>query len=219
MGMPNLSAAWSILSRGVALGVTAHGLHHVRCQHAIDEEARAALHDQRQLLDGGDEGDRLAHFLFPRLLAAHHLDQRKLRYGVEEMEPDEPSGIGKRPSDVLEPERGGVGGEHGARLHLCLKVLEELLLDLELLHDRLDHHVSVLDVFAVWIGDETRDGGVDRNLAAKPLLEQPLGAGERLLELSPRRDPAGSPACRTPRTRRRCLRPWCRRQRHARAWA
>src|SRR5262245_405356 len=88
-----------------AFRVTAHGLHHVRGQHAIDEEAGATLNDQRQLLDGGDESCRLAHLLLTRTFPAHNLDQRKLRDRIEEMDADEPAWLLQRLGDVLDAER------------------------------------------------------------------------------------------------------------------
>ena len=109
MGMPNLSAAWSILSRGSR-------------KHAIHEEAGAALGDERQLVDRGDKGARLAHFLFARPLTAHHLDQRKLRDRIEEMQPDQAAGIDELARDVFETERRCVGRERRAGLCLLLEL-------------------------------------------------------------------------------------------------
>ena len=85
--------------------IAAHRLHHVGRKHAVDEEARTVLHDQRQLGDGRNEGARLAHLLFARLAATHHLDQRQLRHRVEEVQSDQPPGIGERAGDVLELQR------------------------------------------------------------------------------------------------------------------
>jgi len=50
-------------------------------------------------------GAGLAHLPFPRLGPAHHLDQRQLRHGVEEVQTDQPAGIGERAGDVLELQR------------------------------------------------------------------------------------------------------------------
>ena len=40
----------------LALLIEAHGLHHIRREHTVDEEAWTAFDDQRQLVDGSDEG-------------------------------------------------------------------------------------------------------------------------------------------------------------------
>ena len=67
----------------------------------------------------------LPHLLFARLTAAHHLDQRQLRDGIEEVDADQPARIGERRGDLLDHERGGVGGQHGAGLQLALDRLEQ----------------------------------------------------------------------------------------------
>ena len=133
-------------------------LHHVGAQHAVDEEARTALDDQRELVDGGHEDAALAHLVLAALGAADHLDQRHLRHRIEEVDADETAGIGQRRGDLLDHDRGGVGGEDGAGLELALERLEEVLLDLELLDDRLDHHVGAADALARRVGDQARHG-------------------------------------------------------------
>ena len=95
-----------------------HGAEHVGRQHAVDEEARHALGDERELVDGGDEGGAALHVVLSRLHAAHHLDQRHLRHRIEEVQADEAPGIGQPGGDVLDLQRGGVGRQHGAGLHL-----------------------------------------------------------------------------------------------------
>jgi hypothetical protein len=72
------------------------------------------------------------------------------------MQPDQAAGVGQGLGNILEPERGSVGGKHGARLYFFFQLLEEALLDVELLHDRLDDHVGMLDMLAGGIGDEPR---------------------------------------------------------------
>src|SRR5262249_52545764 len=85
--------------------VAADRLHQVWRKHAVHEEARAALHHQRQFVDSGHEGARLAYLVFARPLPAHYLDERKLRYGIEEMQSDQAAGIGEWLGDVLKLER------------------------------------------------------------------------------------------------------------------
>lgn len=99
------------------------------------------------------------------------------------MKPDETARVGKGTRNILELERRGVGGEHGARLHLLLKLGEQLLLDVEPLDDRLDHDVGMVHIFALGVGDEARDRRIDRELGAEMALEQALGAGESLGDL------------------------------------
>src|SRR4029079_12466333 len=85
--------------------IAAHGFHQVGREHAVDEESRAALYHEWQFVDRGDEGARLAHFLVASPLAVHYLDHRKLRHGVEKVHPNQPTGIGKGLSNILEPKR------------------------------------------------------------------------------------------------------------------
>ena len=77
--------------------------------------------------------------------AADDLHQRHLRDGIEEVHADEAARIGQRQRDLLDHDRGRVGGHDGAGLELGLDALEQRLLDLELLDDGLDDDVGAAD--------------------------------------------------------------------------
>ena len=80
------------------------------------------------------------------LLAAHHFQQLHHVGRAEEVHADHVlRALGER-GDLVDVERGGVGGEDRARLHHLVERLEHLLLDAHLLEHRLDHQVGVLQV-------------------------------------------------------------------------
>ena len=157
--------------------------HHVGAEHAVDDEAGAALGDQRELVDGRDEGAALLHLLVARLRTLDDLHQRHLRHRIEEVDADQAAGVGERLGDLLDHDGGGVGREHRAGLQLALDRLEEVLLGLQPLHDGLDHHVGAGDVGTAGIGEEARRGGVALRLGPELAGEQLLLRGDALGDL------------------------------------
>ena len=97
-----------------------HRAQHVGHQHAVDEEARRRLHDHRALADGERERGALRDLVVGVEGRADDLDERQLRDRVEEVEADQPRGIGEALGDALELDRGGVGRKDRAGLELLL---------------------------------------------------------------------------------------------------
>ena len=77
------------------------------------------------------------------LRAAHDLDQRHLRHGVEEVQADEPPGSRELRGERLEHDARSVGGEEGGGLHARLEARVQLLLRVGVLEDGLDDDVRV----------------------------------------------------------------------------
>ena len=71
----------------------------------------------------------------------------------------------------------------GPLLELGLDLAQDLLLDLELLHDRLDHDVGAAESVAVGIGDEARFGGVALRLGLELARKQLALRLDALLDL------------------------------------
>ncbi len=79
IGMPNASAASSIVSGAMPSSTARIAAIEVRREHAVDEEPGRALHGQRQLVDLAHERRRLRHQRLARLRADHDLDQHHAR--------------------------------------------------------------------------------------------------------------------------------------------
>ena len=75
--------------------------------------------------------------------AAHHLHQRQHGDRVEEVEADHPRRVRQAGRHRRHRQRGGVGGQHALRRDDRLDLGEHLLLDRQLLEDRLDDEVGV----------------------------------------------------------------------------
>ena len=170
IGMPNASAASSTVSGRDALVDAAHRRHQVRREHAVDEEARRALHRQRQLVD-------LARRMPPRAAISSARVCRPTTIstsiifatGLKKWRPISRAGSRHRRRDVLERDARRVGREDRVGLRLRLERREQRALGLEVLEDRLDDHVGARDAVA---GD-VRDQPVDRVADAARVL-QPL---------------------------------------------
>ena len=77
---------------------------------------------------------------------ADDLDEVLHRRRVEEVDADDPAGLGVGGGDLGDAERGGVGGQDRVRADDAVERPEDRLLDLERLHDRLDDEVGVGEV-------------------------------------------------------------------------
>ena len=106
---------------------------------AVDHEGRRVLDEHGALAELLGEGPRRRKRGLVGLVGAHELDERQERDGVEEVDADVRAHLGDR-------EAGGVGGEDGLGLHVLSKLGEDLLLELELLEDGLEHEVAVGEV-------------------------------------------------------------------------
>ena len=93
IGMPNALAARSIVLDARPFGQQQRGLVHVRQQQAIDQEARAVVHDDRRLAEPAGVGDGRGDRFVARLRAANHFHQRHLPHGIEEVDAAEPLGL------------------------------------------------------------------------------------------------------------------------------
>ena len=134
------------------------GLEHVRRKHAVDEEARHALDHERKLRDRRHEGAALVDLGLVRGPAADHFHQRHLGDRIEEVDADQATRIIEAFGDLFDHDRGGIGRHHRTGLQLALEVLEDLALDVEPLHDRLDDDIGAKHVEAVGIGNQARLG-------------------------------------------------------------
>src|SRR5690606_1714226 len=115
-------------------------------QHAIADEAIAVANQHADLADAfGQIHDRGDDFI-GSLRAAHVLQQLHDVGGAEEVHADHVlRPLGGR-GDLVDAERGGVGGEDSARLADLVQPGEDLLLELHILEHRLNHQVDLLEV-------------------------------------------------------------------------
>ena len=177
------------------------------------------------------DGHGGGHHVVGGLLGAHDLEQPHDVGGREEVQPHHvlrPLGHG---GDVVDVERGGVGGDDGARLGDFVELLEHLLLERHVLEHGLDDQVGLAEVLHLQrrrelgeavgrlrFGDAPALGvGRQRILDAIDAAVERLlrglddGHGEAAVE-------EGQARCRCPWCRRRGCRPsrrraaWCRRR-------
>ena len=140
IGMPNASAASSTVSGRDAFVDAAHRRHQVRREHAVDEEARRALHRQRQLVDLADERRRRRGRAPRRVCRADDdLDQHHLRHRIEEVEADRAASDRASPSRCPRAE-STTCWSRGSRLasRLRLDGGEQAALGVDVLEDRFD---------------------------------------------------------------------------------
>ena len=88
------------------------------------------------------------------------------------MDADEPRRVLQRRGDVLQPQAGGVGGEHGTRLHAWFQSAEQRMLGLDVLEDGFDDHVGVRHAVALRVGNQAVEGGAGLERVAQFLGEQ-----------------------------------------------
>ena len=83
-----------------------------------------------------------------------HLDQRHPVDRVEEVHAHDPLRMRRLGADLRDRQRRGVGGEDRVLRHVAGQLGEDVLLDLELLDDRLDHQVDAAEAGVVESGLE-----------------------------------------------------------------
>jgi hypothetical protein len=161
-----------------ALVHAAQRLVHVGPEHRIDQKARRVPHRQRQLVELAHEGRGAPEGLVAGGRGAHHLDQRHHRHRVEEMHAHQPGRVGSaaamsamRRLEVLEA--------ISASGRAPLDVGEQRALGLQVLEDRLDHHVGLGHAVAGRVGDQAVEGEAHLpRLAAQLALEALGGPGD-----------------------------------------
>ncbi len=149
----------------------------------VRDEPREVVRLGGRLPELARELDDLARRLVGGVAAAHDLDELDHRDGVEEVHADHAIGPLRRRGERRDRDRRGVRREHGLRRERGVGAPEDVLLDVRVLDDRLDHQVG-------------RDDVVDL-----------LDAGEHLVGIAPRpsrRALRGS--CASSRARGRSLR-------------
>ena len=109
----------------------------------VDDEAGGVGGEDSVLAQplGDEERGRKSRLVGGRCL--HDLDQWHYRDRVEEVEPHESLGVLELLTDLLHRQRGGVGRENRVVGDDLLDLTEDLLLDPDLLENRLDHEVAV----------------------------------------------------------------------------
>ena len=200
-----------VLAGRVAALVHRHRVVEVAEQQGVGDEAGLVADDHRLLAEplgerldvledvvGGDHG-------------ADHLDELLHRRRVEEVHADDPLGVRRRDGDLGDRQRGGVGGQHGVRRDDRVDLAEQLLLEVELLRNGLDHELAVGEV-----GQVTAEGdpGVQRVvllLGQLAAAQRPAGAAAEhrlaVLDRRPRRPRRRSRRSRCGRRPRRSPRP------------
>ena len=118
-------------------------------QHAVDDEARRVLRHDTALAQLPAHVPRRRDRLVRRVVVPDDLDERQYGHRVEEVQPDVGAHLGER-------QRRRVRGEDRVRRELS-QSREDLLLDRELLDDRFENEVAVLEALpAGRAGDERR---------------------------------------------------------------
>ncbi len=117
------------------------GLKVVRALDAVDDEARGVgrdhrrlAHQARQVRDRVGDG-RVGH------RPGNHLDERHQRHRVEEMHADDACGVRRRRGDARHRQRARVGRQDGVGNRHRVEAAERVALEVEILRDRLDHHL------------------------------------------------------------------------------
>ncbi len=121
-----------------------HGVGHVVDADAVGDEVRDVLADDDALAEHVlAEAGHVLDDLLLRLLAGDDLDELHVPRRVEEVDPQEPllEGLAQVGRDLADPDARGVGGHDAVGLHDLFHPGEEVLLDLEILDDGLDHQV------------------------------------------------------------------------------
>ena len=162
-----------------------HGLLQVGRENAIDDDARRTAAGERQLVDPARKTERGRDDVGAGLRAAHDLDQRHLRHGVEEMQADEPCRIGEPLSQQLELDARGVRREQRADLHGGFELRIELALGVDILVDGLDDHVGPCNALASHVGPEAGQRGGNLGIVPQPLREILARARQRRLDVFP----------------------------------
>src|SRR5216683_2969262 len=123
------------------------GLPRVLVEHAVADEAVADAGDDARLLDLLRQRHRAREHVLGGGLAAHDLEQLHHVRGAEEVRADDVLRPPGEARDLIDVERGGIGGEDCSRLHHLVELLEDRLLHRQILEDRFDDDVGLREVF------------------------------------------------------------------------
>ena len=143
---PEAHRGVDVLARGVVALEHRDRVVEVAEEQRVGDESRLVTGDDRRLADLLHErGDVLEH-VGRGDDGADHLDQVLHRRGVEEVDADHATGVVVGGADLGDRQRRGVGRQHGLRGHDLVQPPEDVLLDVDRLHDRLHHQVGLLEV-------------------------------------------------------------------------
>ncbi len=141
-----------------------------RHEEAIDDEAGLVAAPNRRLADALLQRPQAREQILRRARSADDLDQPVLRRMVEVVEPDHPLRMRHALRDVLHVERRRVRREHGIGPHVLRQQREDRALDPEVLEDRFDREVGLLQSLPI---EQRRDPRRDR-LRLRLLVDLPL---------------------------------------------
>ncbi len=171
-----------VLTTGVVTLVQGHRVVEVAEQKRVGDEARLVAGHDRDLAEGLRERGRLLDD--PRLGddRPDDLDELLDRCRVEEVHADDTPGQTRRGADLGHRQGRGVGGQDGVLGDHAVEPLEELALERELLDDRLDDQLALLDV-----GQVGGEGHPAEQLGLFVLrhLAAPYRTAGRLLDMLP----------------------------------
>ena len=112
-------------------------------EHAVTDEAVADADQHRHFVDPSPDRHRRGDGRLRRFLAADDLEQPHDVGRAEEVHADDALGSPRGRGDLVDVERGRVGGQHGARLRHLVEPGEHVLLDGHLLEHGLDDEIGV----------------------------------------------------------------------------
>ncbi|KAG1648184.1 hypothetical protein GQR58_030034 [Nymphon striatum] len=118
-------------------------------QHAVANEPVAHANQRGGLADALAGGHRRRNDLLGRGVAAHDLHQFHHVGGGEEVHADDTLGARGCRGDLVDVQRRGVAGQHGAGLTDGVQLGEDGLLQIHVLEHGLDNHVAVGEVVLV----------------------------------------------------------------------
>ena len=95
------------------------------------------------------------------VLALDDLDGTRNRCRIEEMQPNDPVGTGRRLGDFGDRERGGVGGEDCLPACHLVELGEDGLLELHALGHRLDHEIDAAEALIAGRGLDQGEPALD----------------------------------------------------------
>ena len=135
-----------VLAGGVVGFVHGHGVVEVAEEQGVGDEAGLVADRDRVLVQLAGQVLHLVDDVGLGDDGADHLAELLDRCRVEEVHADDPAGVGGRGRDLRDGQARRVGGEHGVRADDLVELLEDRALEVEVLHDGLDHEVAVLEV-------------------------------------------------------------------------
>ena len=122
------------------------------CRETI--KARSVVDDNGYFFDSAGESNTGRKIQVRGVFGADDLQKHHALRGIKEMQTDHARGVGKYGSHFGNGQGRGVGAEIGVRAANLLQTGPDVLFDLHVLHDRLDHQVHVLEVIERSCGGE-----------------------------------------------------------------